>query len=297
MSYEIASEIKKLEKLGARISVKSRIPGEKNKSAILDDTTNFLSPEKDGLILQNNGQGAAFALVAETLNDPKIAVVIVNGQSREKEVSLLSSVKEENGWKFFVRLVSTWPVQGGYSTKPQDNGLRLVFAKYGKLRIFSVAVVSRLYDEEQGAYHFLVIQEMYKAKLYRDEKGKIVAEDDIVTSAEEYPGFNIWSAMQGLVDQMISPAERNKLPLLKSRRKTTPSPGLELGENEAEVIFFDINKGFGFARVADGRGIYFNWQNSASEERLPYFFGGQEVVYDEIRTTDHGEQLIGVKDI
>lgn len=290
--YSLAKELAKLKKLEVGVSVKSRTSEEKDKLSLLEKCR--LSPEPNGLILQiANDTPCAFAIVMEAPNRADLAVVLIEGR-RSEMLTRLSPIKVEGEKSLFVRLVSTYPVFGGRSTKPQDNSFRIVSVRGGLLQIASVAVTTRLYDEEKGAYHFLVVQEMYKAKLYRDPSGKIVAEEDIVTSDEEYPGFNRWPVVQKLVDEMVPPAEREKLALLtKRRRNATPKP-VTLGENEAEIIFFDINKGFGFARVASETGIYFNWQEASTDDRLPFFKSRQIVRYESVTKTPRGEKLVGV---
>lgn len=301
--YSISSELTKLKELGVKVSARMQVLGAGRfaKQAILE-TQSDLPFETDGLFLQvDKKTSLSMAIVAEALDNPRLAVVLVERvKDQNAKVTRLTPVKTEGGKNFFVRLVSTWELVNGsgHSTKPLDNSLRVVSVEDNFLRVISAGIPSRLRREKKTADHFLVVQEMYSAKLYRDKAGKIVVEDDIVTANEEYPGFNKWESMRELVGEMIPLAERKKLPLLKSRKKAVSKPLLKLGQNEAEVIFFDINKGFGFARVArvaDGRGIYFNWQNSASKDRLPYFFAGQKVVYDEIRNNDRGEQLVGVR--
>lgn len=288
--YNLAREIAKLEKLGVAVSVKRRrTPEEKDKTILAG--REGMTPASDGLILRvENDTPCSFALVVEAPDRKDLAVVLIEGR-RSEMLTKLSPVKTENGKNSFVRLVSTHQVHGGYSTMPQDNSLRIVSVRRRLLQILSVAVTTRLYDEEEmGAFHFLVIQEMYRAKLYRDVVNKIVAED-IVTSDQDYPGFNNWDVMQMLVDDMVAPDARAKLPLLCKRCKGK-SEQLALSEGQARVIFFDINKGFGFAETHEGS-KYFNWKDSPID-RLPFFESGQIVGYDSVINGPQGERLVGL---
>lgn len=272
--YKIAPELVKLKRLGVSIEVKPRSPEQKDKKEIL--LVESIKPDEDGLIVrgENNIQ-RFFSLAINAPARDDLAVVIIQGR-RSELIDRLSPTKIEYNSLTFIRNVSTHPVFGGYSTKPQDNSVRIVSVKKGKLRIFSVAVTTRLYNEENGAYDFLVVQEMYRAKLFRN-RDDLVAEDEIVTDTNEYPGFNRWEAMQWLVGKMISPTEKQALPILKPKARVLAKDP-ELNRSEGQVIFFDVNKGFGFAKTQFGN-RYFNWKQAETEDRLPYFFAGQKIKY------------------
>ena len=284
--YKLAPEIAKLKRLGVSVEVKFRNSTQKDKREIL--SAENVKPEADGLVFQGeNGVQRAFSLVVTLPAREDIAAVIIQGK-RSEFVNRLSPVNVSTDSLTFVRNVSTCQVYGGFSTKPQDNSVRIVSVKKGKLQIFSVAVTTRLYDEEDGAYDFLVVQEMYRAKLFRSRE-EIIAENEIVTDSEEYPGFNRWDAMKELVGEMISPAEKQVLPVFAARLKSKLKEP-KFNNKEGQVIFFDINKGFGFAKTKSGN-WYFKWTQTDTENRLPYFFTGQKISFDSIKES----RLVGVR--
>lgn len=271
--YNPAPELAKLKRLGVSVSVKFRAPEEKDKVAIL--ATESLKPKADGLIFKGeNKTERAFSLVVKMPTNCDLVAVVIHGKKSEF-IDRLFSMRIEKDLLTFVRNVSTYPVFGGYSTKPQDNSVRIVSVKNGLLQIFSIAVTTRLYPED-GAHDFLVVQEMYRAKLFRS-LGELVAEDEIVTDTNEYPGFNKWDAMKELVGEMISSEKRRSLPVFKPRIKVLPKEPI-FADKEGEVIFFDINKGFGFAKTKWGA-CYFSWLHTDVEDSLPYFFAGQKITY------------------
>jgi len=284
--YKLAPELAKLKKLGVSVEVKFRNSTQKDKREIL--SAENVKPEADGLVFQGeNGVQRAFSLVVTLPAREDIAAVIIQGK-RSEFVNRLSPVNVSTDSLTFVRNVSTCQVYGGFSTKPQDNSIRIVSVKNGKLQIFSLAITTRLYDEEKGAHDFLVVQEMYRAKLFRHRE-ELVAEDEIVTDSNEYPGFNRWKAMRELVSEMILPAEKQVLSVFKPRLKVK-SREPKFKDKEGEVIFFDINKGFGFAKTNWGD-RYFSWKNTETKDRLPYFFADQKISFDSIEES----RLVGVK--
>ncbi len=301
--YKLALELSKLKKLGVLVSVKLRTPAEKDKVAILNRVKQSfdkiegsfnpykdnLKPDADGLVFKGKNQDErAFSLVVSMPAKSDLAAVIIQGKKSES-ISHLSSVKIGGRLRTFVRNVSTYPVYGGYSTKPQDNSVRIVSVRNGKLQIFSVAVTTRLYDEEWGAHNFLVVQEMYRAKLFRYRE-ELVAEDEIVTDMNEYPGFNRWEAMRELVSDMIPLTEREALPVFKLRIEVEAKDLEFVTNKEGQVIFFDINKGFGFAKTKSGN-WYFKWTQTDTDDRLPYFFTDQKINFDSIEES----RLVGVR--
>ena len=247
-----------------------------------------VKPEADGLVFQGeNGVQRAFSLVVTLPAREDIAAVIIQGK-RSEFVNRLSPVNVTTDLLTFVRNVSTYQVYGGFSTKPQDNSIRIVSVKNGKLQIFSLAITTRLYDEEKGAHDFLVVQEMYRAKLFRHRE-ELVAEDEIVTDSDEYPGFNRWDAMKELVGDMISSVEKQVLPIFEPRLKSKLKEP-KFNNKDGQVIFFDINKGFGFAKTKSGN-WYFKWTQTDTDDRLPYFFTGQKISFDSIEES----RLVGVR--
>lgn len=293
--YKIGPDLEKLAGLGIQASVVSRPVINKDKRDILENMLR-LKPEEDGLVLRTaNESQVAFAIIVEAVADQNVAIVISSGK-KGWDLGRLNPVIKTDETQIFIRLVSTYPVEGGYSTKPQDNALRIVLTIDGQLRIFSIGVISRLYDESdeggQGAYHFLVIQEMYNAQLYLNGTGEIVTNNsEIVTDPEEYQGFNQWPDMRCLVDEMI--VNRSELPILTSpvhKKKTVKLPK----EGLARVIFYDVRKGFGFAETTHGS-VYFHWTQTELEDRLPHFYTGQLLRYSEIGKGPRGSQLLEVQ--
>ena len=283
--YKLAPEIAKLKRLGVSVEVKFRNSAQKDKREIL--STENVEPEIDGLVFQGeNGVQRAFSLVVTLPARTDLAAVIIQGK-RSEFVNRLSSVNTDNNFRIFVRNVSTYPVYGGYSTKPQDNSVRIISVRNGKLQIFSVAVASRLYPDD-GAYDFLVVQEMYRAKLFRSRE-EIIAEDEIVTDSEEYPGFNRWEAMRELVNEMLSREEITALPVFEPRLKSKFKEP-KFNNKEGQIIFFDINKGFGFVDTAEGA-TFFHWKGTDTDDGLPYFFTGQKISFDSIEES----RLVGVR--
>jgi len=291
--YKLALELAKLKKLGVSVSVKLREPQEKDKAKIL--ALSNIEPGSDGLILQEeNEKQTAFAVVVNCLGRNDLKVVLTHGSHGE----VVESMKPQSDWTHdvvsvdtYIRLVGTRLVMGGYSTTWDANSLRIVSTRGGRLQIFSVAIVTRLYDEKKGAYHFLVVQEMYNAKLYRDPlTSGIMVKERIVTSESEYAGFNRWTAMKGLVEEMISSQEKAKLPSLGKAIASAVVIDRIFQKGRGRVVFFDVNKGFGFADTAEGA-TFFHWKGTETEDRLPYFFSGQKISFDSIKES----QLVGVR--
>lgn len=295
--YNLGSELEKLKELGVAVSVKLRAQEKKLSapSAKLAVLEKDLQPEKDGLIVvSDKDEPLAFAIVITIPRVSYLGVAIVEGQ--KKQVRRLSGVGGEGGeGQIFVRLVSTHDVYGGWSTMPRDNSVRVVCTQGGRLRIFSVAVVTRIYMAG-GAHYFLVVQEMYSAQLYLDGE-RIVADERVVTDEDEYGGFNRWEGMRRFVDPMVDksiltplPKNLGEIPVVGRRRTETESR-----DGEGQVIFYDVNKGWGFAQTPRGP-CYFHWKQTTLKERLPYFQAGQRISYRGTEAVDiKGNRLIGVE--
>lgn len=290
--YLLAKETEKLSRLGIRVFVKPRDPRNKDKK--------FLASEDETAPTQKDGYFAgsdtrAFAILIAVKNDngheDEVQLVIPEGKDGKKLEKFLSPQNHFENQDIFVRLVSTYDVYGGRSTKPQDNNITIISTKKNILQIISVGIVTRIKDNE--SWHFLVIQEMYKAKLYREKVGGQVAIKD-----SEYDGYKKWSDLREIVEELAGSRELPALP--KTTRAVTTNDDVTvrgLKDNQGQVLFFDIRKGFGMALTKDHPqdGVYFHWKQAETNDRLPYFERGQLITYDTVYENSHGPQLLGVK--
>lgn len=299
--YNIGKEREKLGELGVTVGVKLRPnsseKGWGSKLAALELLD--LEPAKEGLVLQSsNDTPRAFSLVVAMPISTNLATVIVSGKMSQTVDSLQPVRIGENGRAAFVRNFGTKYVYGGHTTMPFDNSLRVVSVQDGLLQIFSVGVVTRLHRRmEKGAWDHLVVQQMYRARLYRDPASdKIVADGcEIVTSEAEYGGFNRWEAMRKVVREMIP--DPSSLPVLtEAQIFANPHRVASFEEGGGVVIFYDVRRGFGFADTIYGP-CYFNWREDAGDNNLPFFETGQLIKFDNWRATSYGEQLVGVRGI
>jgi cold shock CspA family protein len=279
--YQLKTEVEKLKKLGVYVAIKVRDPKDKDKKNLAQLGGGESVPESDGLFASGENP-KAFAIVVIVPAKGNIAVAVPNG-SKGEELMVLNPT--QNDPETYVRLVSTYEVLGGRSTKPEDNSVTIVSTKNGLLQVFSVGVVTRIQDNI--ALHFLVVQEMYRAKLYRNPITGEVAVCD-----EEYDGYKKWPALQKIVEMTAG----EKLPALPKVKPAKQGDMANLPNGQAEVLFFDVRKGFGFAKTNEGP-RYFHWRQSDTNDRLPYFDKGELVSYSGLLETSRGVQLLGVKTV
>lgn len=286
--YLLAKEAKKLSRLGIQVFVKTRAPQNKDKHS-LASVEGTIPTQSDGYFVSDGAK--AFAIVIAIKNDghDDIRLVTPEGEDGKTLNKFLSPQNHsDDGQSIYVRLVSTYDVYEGRSTKPQDNSLTIVSTKKNALRVFSAGVVTRINGNEQSLY-FLVIQEMYRAKLYRDTAGQIAVKDS------EYDGYKKWPDLQKIVKDLVGD---RPLPTLPKARPTAPRLTVEgLEDGQGRVLFFDPRKGFGMAltKSSPEDGVYFHWKQTETEDRLPYFENGQLITYSDIYENSKGRQLLGVK--
>lgn len=283
--YLLPEELAKLEKLGVTVAVKLRNPKNKDKK-VLAQTGGESALESDGFFAHGE-KSKAFAIVV-TVASQKDTAVVMPGPKKYDEFSPLKPMADT---RTCVRLVSTHDVYGGRSTLPEDNSLTIISAANGLLQVFSAGVVTRINNSGESQY-FLVVQEMYKAKLYREP-----VTQKVTVREDEFDGYKKWPALRQTIEELIGD---KKLPtpyvinITGTGKKTDIPPVLK--ERRARILFFDIRKGFGMAETSEGV-RYFNWGQTETPDRLPYFEKGQLVSFSETHESSHGLQLLGVKAI
>jgi len=289
--YKLAAEMADLKKLGITVSVQLQNDELQNKWDLLAlAQPHTIKPEADGCVLKN-GQRERFSLTVNFPTDLKGAKLVAAIQTGEQGQNLQQIYARPAGEDSVgvVKLISTYEVNGGYSTKfPENNLLLILVKKDQQLKVYRAGVATRIYDAgDSGAHHFLVVQQMYQAQLYQNAEGKVVTDD-------EFPGFNRWADLQAIVGRMVN---KNALATLEANKKAKKATDKKLAENQARVIFFDILKGFGMAKVTTERGNearYFHWLQTDSNDRLPYFEKDQLVKFTSTYQSTRGTQLIGV---
>lgn len=288
--YLLAKEAKKLSRLGIQVFVKIRDPQNKDKRS-LASVEGTIPTQSDGYFISDGAKAFAILIAIKDADCDDVRLVTPEGEDGKTLNKFLSPQNHSNGQSIYVRLVSTYDVYGGRSTKPQDNSLTIVSTKKNALRVFSAGVVTRINGNEQESLYFLVIQEMYRAKLYRDTAGQIAVRDS------EYDGYKKWPDLQKIVEDLVGD---RPLPTLPKARPIAPRITVEgLEDGQGRVLFFDSRKGFGMALTKNSPedGVYFHWKQTETEDRLPYFENGQLITYSDIYENSKGRQLLGVKTI
>lgn len=299
--YKLTAEMADLKKLGIAVSVQLQNGKLCDKWDLLASAQpHIIKPEADGCIMKN-GRNDRFALMVSFPADLKGTRLIAALQSGERgenlqqivarpltdekqlrDVNLIPAGEDRSA---VVKLISTYEVYGGNSTKFPENNLLLILVKKEQLAVYRIGIATRIYDAKcGGAHQFLVVQKAYQSQLYQNTKEEVVTDD-------EFPGFNRWADMQTIVGRMVN--TKALAILANSNGKTRKTASKKVAENQAVVIFFDILKGFGMAETKDGP-RYFHWLQTDSNDRLPYFEKGQLVNFTNTYQSINGIQLTGV---
>ena len=284
--YRLANELKKLSELDIKVSVylNSGSKDIRTKAEIfasIEEKTH-LEPEEDGFLIQAND--TRFLICLEMPDTDQLKAVIVLG-GNGKELSLLSNFSTNGSYKT-LKTVPTYPVYGGHSTLPKDNGLRIISTVGNQLRMFEIGIASRLYVSE-GSLHFLAIQELYSGQLFIDENTGTVE-----VPAEEFPGYANWPSLRAFVLKMVVTADLPRT--INPTRHELPEI---TKDGEARVLFFNVSTGLGKALIKSGVAANLHWKQLDIEERFPFVETGQELIYSGTAQTKTGIQIIGVKPV
>lgn len=285
--YRLAEMMTALDSLGIRLSVYRSVESKKGKSkaevlASLDEQAP-LQPEEDGFLLREDGP-TNFFIAVRMPRTKELACAIITGKE-EKTLSLLTNFSREENKYVTLKSIPTYPVYGGYSTLPKDNGFRIISVADNTFRMFEVAIASRLFPEE-GSLHFLTVQELYQGRLYYDEGTSLVK-----IPADEYPGYENWPSLKTLVKEMVNPED-----LPRNVETSSSSHPVVTEDGRGRVLFFTLATARGKAMTKDGIADL-HWTAIDLEERFPYVESGQEIIYTDVDRNHPIPRLLGVKPV
>lgn len=277
-TYKLADHMQGLSNLGIVISVyaeSGKPSGKEFKSEMLEKMLTERTPcqpEENGFLLREDSE-ARFSIVLQMPARSDVAVVLSSG-GKDKRLSRLANLSKIE--YLTVKKVTTEPIMDGCTTKPPNNGFKVISTADNILRLFEISITTRIYQEE-GCIHFLTVQEVYKGQLYFDE-----ASQTVMVPEEEYPGYRNWLSLRDLVSEMV---DTNLLPHAVTPNPRQIPPVTE--PNRGRVLFFNAGTGLGLVRIQDDQIAGLHWNKLDIEEPFPYVETGEEISFS-ISYTEKG---------
>lgn len=283
-TYILQNELKKLTDLGIDIAVYIRTETDTDtpfKSEVIEKLLAEIPQkiEADGFFLAKGGE-TRFSIVLSMPARSDVAIVHLTG-GKDKKLSRLTNFSETDYWT--AKNVSTFYSADGYTTKPPDNGFKVVSTAGNVLRVFEVAIATRIYEKE-GCLHFLIVQEVYTGQLYYDEQLKA-----IMVPREEYPGYENWPSLRQLVTELT---DASQLP-----REVIPNPKdipPVSKPNRGRMIYFNASTGLGMAKIAGNQVAGVHWKELNIDVPFPYVESGEEIEFEFSHTVKDHKRLVKV---
>ncbi len=227
-----------------------------------------------------------FELVLEVNKSADVAVFFTQGDARDINFINDRSSDEEMTGFFSKNIGTTTDNDGRYTTKNnphQTNGVWFMSFAKGKLKMWEVAIVTKIIGEL--SWYYLSLQLTYQADMFNKE-------GELWISPEQFPGYENWHSLQDLLQEAVD------IKLLKpaSKYKAAKVKKVKLADNQAKITWFSQSRRYGFAELGDGRTGRLH-ASQVLEQEFPAFEPGQIVLFDSLRATPQGTDLIGVKEI
>ncbi|MEK7212260.1 MAG: hypothetical protein AAB686_01110, partial [Patescibacteria group bacterium] len=228
----------------------------------------------------NPKQKATFALAVEIERRSDLHVVWAEGRDRQIR-ALGDQTPGVETAVFSKRIPTDKTLSGDYVTKSTDNlgnGVWAVSTTGGQLQMWEVAVVTIVANGQSRFY--LSLQKVYAAMMYYDRSADPVA--PVFISDDQFPGYGDWSNLRGFLEEVVDLSVLKPVAEYKPSKKRGPG---KLTGDQAEIIWFNQAKGFGFARV-EGEDPNPNFRRSqVTGQEFPAFEPEQIIRYSFLNRT------------
>jgi cold shock CspA family protein len=245
----------------------------------------------------NPQQKLTFALVVEIERRDDLHIVWAEG--RDRNIKPLGDQTSDAATALFSKRIPTdRTLSGDYVTKSTDNlgnGIWVISTADGQLRMWEAAIVTILADsptaKRREARYYLSLQKVYAVEMFN----LAVAEHDdhLIIPEEQFPGWGDWSSLQSFLLERVS---TSRLRPFSEYQSVAPEESA-LAVGQAEVVWFNQAKGFGFARVDGEERNPIFYRASVQDQEFPAFNPGQVVGYALLERTGKGARLRGVVEL
>jgi cold shock CspA family protein len=240
----------------------------------------------------NSRRKLTFALAVEIERRGDFHVVWTEGPA--KEIKALGDQTPDAKTALLTKRIPTDTTLGGdFTTKSSDkfgNGVWVISTTDGQLQMWEAAIVTILTGGQ--ARYYLSLQKVYAAAMFRCtiEDGA----DPIYVPEEQFPNYMDWSSLRSFLAKAVDVSVLK--PLSEYQPELAEEP-MALADGQAEVIWFNQAKGFGFA-IVNGENPNPNFHRSqVRDQEFPAFQSGQIIRYDNLNRTRRGVQLMGVTEL
>lgn len=233
---------------------------------------------------------ATFILAVEVEWRDDLYVVWAEGRDRNIK-PLGNRMSDAPTTLFSKRIPTDKTVSGDWVTKSTDNlgnSVWVISTANGQLQMWEVAIVT-IVTNGQGKF-YLSLQKVYSGDMFNN---RYSSEDNffVFIPEEQFPGYAEWYSLRGFLDSHTNRTN------LKDISRYIPGPEEDppvLVDGQAEVIWFNQAKGFGFVRVPGEEKNPIFHRTSIQNQEFPAFEPGQVIMYSSLDRTPRGAQLRGV---
>lgn len=232
---------------------------------------------------------ATFILAVEVERRDDLHVVWAEG--RDRNIKPLSDQTPDKSKTFFTKRIPTDKTQSGdWVTKSTDNlgnSVWVISTANGQLQMWETAIVT-IVTNGQGKF-YLSLQKVYSGDMFNNRDS---SEDNffVFIPEEQFPGYAEWHSLRGFLTH-INPVNLKDISRYIPGSEEDPPV---LVDGQAEVIWFNQAKGFGFVRVPGEEKNPIFHRTSIQNQEFPAFEPGRVVRYSFLDRTPKGAQLRGV---
>lgn len=234
-----------------------------------------------------------FVLSVETQRRKDIFVVWAEGRNRQIRALGDQTPGAETG-NFSKRIPTDKTLSGDWVTKSTDNignGIWIISTAGGQLQMWEVAIVTVVTGGRANFY--LSLQKVYAAEMFARKQSLDESNSSVFIPEEQFPGYAGWESLQEFIERAVNVASLGPV----SEYKPAELEEKLLVAGQAEVVWFNLAKGFGFARVAGEINNPIFHRTSILNQQFPAFEPGQILTYSYFDRTPKGVQLRGVSEV
>ena len=239
---------------------------------------------------------STFAIVIEVKRQADLHVVWAEG--RDRNIRPLGDQTPATATALLSKRIPTdRTLSGDWVTKSTDNlgnSIWVISTAGGQLQMWEVAVVTIVAANKSNCY--LSLQKVYAGEMFACtlEEGPNQWDDPVYVDDKRFPTYVDWTSLRLFLSREVS---REGLRPLSECQQAEPTESLALPSDQAEVIWFNMAKGFGFAKANGEEKNPIFHRSSVQGQDFPAFEPGQIVSYAALDRTPRGAQLKGVVEL